>query len=80
MVLWPWVLYASHNPDAMVVNHERIHLLQIKRDGVWRFYGRYLLEYIHGRKAGLSHDEAYRNISYEQEAYTHQRDPNYLLT
>lgn len=53
--------------------HEQVHLKQIKREGVFRFYTRYLLEYFKGRKNGLTHYQAYRNISYEREAYDSAR-------
>lgn len=78
IVLWPFVLYADRNPDPVILNHESIHMDQIRRLGVARFYLRYLAEYFSGRKKGLSHDEAYRNISFEKEAYLNQHDSYYL--
>ncbi|HXH32637.1 MAG TPA: hypothetical protein VNJ01_17700 [Bacteriovoracaceae bacterium] len=69
IVLYPFVLYADKDPCLEVMTHEQVHLDQIRKDGVYGFYKRYLKEYFAGRKLGLSHDEAYRNISYEQEAY-----------
>ena len=78
IVLWPFVLYADRNPDPIVMNHESIHLEQIRRTGVTGFYLKYLTEYFNGRKKGLSHDEAYRNISFEREAYLNQHDRYYI--
>jgi len=78
IVLWPLVLYADRNPDPVVLNHETIHLEQIRRTGVARFYIRYLAEYARGRREGLSHNEAYRNISFEKEAYLNQHDTRYV--
>lgn len=78
IVLWPFVLYADKEPHAQICNHESIHLDQIKRTGVLRFYRRYLSEYLAGRRQGLSHNEAYLNISFEREAYEHQHDLAYL--
>ena len=78
IVLWPFVIYAEKNPDPVILNHESIHLDQIRRTGVAKFYVKYLAEYFMGRKNGLSHDEAYRNISFEREAYLHQHDLAYL--
>ncbi|MBA2403629.1 MAG: hypothetical protein H0V66_02575 [Bdellovibrionales bacterium] len=79
IVLFPFVLFASSEPDEKIDNHERIHLDQIKRDGVLMFYSRYLLEYYRSRRRGLSHDLAYRAISYEKEAYQHQKDILYRV-
>ncbi len=78
IVLWPFVLYADKDPHPFVKNHEAIHVAQIRRDGVLKFYARYLGEYARGRLAGLSHNEAYFQISYEQEAYSNQHDNFYL--
>lgn len=80
IVLYPFVFYASRHPEQMVLNHERIHLDQIRRDGFIRFYANYLKEYFQGRRRGLSHHEAYRAISYEAEAYAHQHDVLYAVS
>ncbi len=69
IVLYPFVLYCDLKPSEELICHEEVHFDQIKREGVVVFYFNYLLEYWVGRKKGLSHYEAYRNISYEQEAY-----------
>lgn len=79
MVAYPFVLFASKNPSAELENHEGIHVQQIERDGVLRFYTMYLLEYLKFRKAGLNHDQAYRSISYEKEAYEFHRDLRYKV-
>lgn len=78
IVLWPFVLYADKEPPAEICNHESIHLDQIRRAGVVGFYVRYLREYLAGRRQGLGHHQAYRNISFEQEAYQNQHDLFYL--
>lgn len=69
IVLYPFVLYCDKHPSEDLIIHEQTHLTQIKRDGVLQFYFRYLKEYFSGRKQGLNHYEAYRNISYEREAF-----------
>lgn len=79
IVLYPFILFAEKQPDIVIGNHERIHWDQIRRDGVIKFYGRYLKEYFQGRWRGLSHDAAYRSISYEEEAYAHQADLHYQV-
>jgi hypothetical protein len=79
IVLWPLVLYADTDPNPELRKHEEIHLQQIKRDGVLRFYSRYLVSYCISRWRGLSHDQAYHAIDYEQEAYAHQENLAYQV-
>lgn len=74
IVLYPFVLYCDPKPDPKIISHEQVHLDQIKRDGVLKFYSKYLWEYLKGRKKGLSHYEAYRKISYEEEAFADRSD------
>lgn len=72
IVIFPFVLYQDKHPAESIIRHEAIHLRQIKDDGVMKFYLNYFYEYWSGRRKGLSHYEAYRNISYEKEAYDSQ--------
>jgi hypothetical protein len=51
-----------------IVAHELAHVAQIERVGLLRFYAGYLIEYISNRRKGMTPDEAYRRISFEQEA------------
>lgn len=69
IVIYPFVLYCEADPLEKIIKHENVHLHQIKRDGVGTFYKRYLMEYFKNRFSGMDHDQAYRNISYEREAY-----------
>lgn len=79
IVLFPFILYADKNPTIDVINHEQIHWQQIKRDGAFSFYLNYCREYFRMRLKGHPHYVAYRQISYEQEAYAHQKNPDYLI-
>jgi len=54
--------------DEILLRHELAHVKQIVENGVLRFYWRYLVEYLRGRRAGMSSAEAYRHISFEVEA------------
>jgi len=51
-----------------ILAHELVHVAQIERVGLLRFYGRYLTEYIANRRKGMPPAEAYRRISFEEEA------------
>lgn len=79
IVLYPFVLFASKEPHEDLNNHERIHCDQIRRDGFFHFYSRYLWEYFCNRRKGMNKDEAYRAISYEREAYLHHHEPQYII-
>ena len=79
IVLYPFIFFSPQKPDAELVQHEFIHWQQIKTIGFVPFYFHYLREYFHGRRRGLSHHQAYREISFEKEAYTHQHQDHYLV-
>lgn len=56
-----------------LIGHEALHSRQYQELGTFRFRARYLSEYTGGRLRGLSHGEAYRNISLERDAFALQR-------
>ena len=59
------------------LRHELVHVRQIARIGLLTFYWRWLREYVANRRSGMSSDEAYRRISFEEEAFaaeTYNRD------
>lgn len=63
--------------NDVVLNHERIHTAQMKELGYILFYIIYLLEWV---VRLFKKGNAYRNISFEREAYEHETDLNYLST
>lgn len=64
--------------NTVLINHEKIHIRQQLELLVLPFYLLYFIEYAYGRLRNMSHNEAYRNISFEKEAYDRQEDMNYL--
>ena len=58
---------AERNLDRFI-RHELAHVRQINRVGLLRFYWHYIREYIGNRRAGMEPGEAYRRISFEEEA------------
>lgn len=74
------MLYVDKNPSMVLVNHERIHLDQIKRDGCFAFYYRYFREYYKHRCSGFSHFDAYMHINYEKEAWDNQHNMLYKVS
>lgn len=74
IVLFPFIFFADKNPNQILINHEMIHLQQIRRDGLFKFYFNYLKNYSINRLNKMSHFEAYRSISYEVEAFENQNE------
>lgn len=67
--------YINHRK---LINHEQIHLQQQAELLVVPFFLWYAIEYLIRRMSYSSHDEAYRNIGFEREAYSYDTDFNYL--
>lgn len=59
-------------------NHECIHYAQEKELWYIGFYLLYFFEFLLGLAYFLNWNKAYRNISFEVEAYGHQNEVNYL--
>lgn len=64
---------AGHATDALL-RHELVHVRQAEQLGVPRFLWRYAAEYIRNRRRGMAHDDAYRAISFEAEAFAAERE------
>jgi hypothetical protein len=52
-----------------LLRHELMHVRQMRDLGIIRFGWRYLREYVRNRLGGMPADAAYRNISFEREAF-----------
>jgi len=72
------VLFAKGTCNAVVLNHERIHTKQIKELLYVPFYLFYVLEWIFRVFQYRNFMKAYRNISFEMEAYSCQSDLKYV--
>lgn len=64
--------------DRYVINHERIHTAQMRELFYLPFYIIYVLEWLVRMVQYRNWDKAYRNISYEREAYSNGNNLNYL--
>lgn len=75
ITLYPYVLIARRDPESArtTLSHELVHVEQVGRLGVARFYATYLLEYARGLARTRRHRRAYREISFEREAYERER-------
>ncbi len=78
LTLFPWVFCKEANPPKWLLNHERIHLYQQLELGIFLFYIWYITEYLIRLVQYRRRYLAYRNISFEREAYRNDKDLTYL--
>ena len=65
--------------DSILLNHEKIHLKQ-QIELLWiAFFIWYVTEYLMGLIKFRNHYKAYKNISFENEAYTNENNTKYLI-
>ncbi|MDC6365688.1 MULTISPECIES: hypothetical protein [Flavobacteriaceae] len=78
--LWPFIILKedSLKTDAVLINHERIHLKQQQELLIIPFYILYVAEWLLRTLLYLDSYRAYQNISFEREAYANERDMEYL--
>jgi hypothetical protein len=68
-----WIARELREPEMeRLLRHELVHVRQMARCGIVRFFCRYAAEYVRNRLRGLSHDAAYQAISFEAEAFTEE--------
>ncbi|WP_286859535.1 hypothetical protein [Sphingobacterium sp. UBA7625] len=70
--------HAFFKDNKELIRHERIHLRQALELGIVFFYLWYLCEFVVRFARFHDFDKAYRQISFEREAYRHEDDPAYL--
>lgn len=80
LTLWPLIILKENKLklDTVLINHERIHLRQQLELLIVFFYLWYLIEWSVGIIRFRNAVKAYRNISFEKEAYAHETDLDYL--
>ena len=78
--LWPFIFLKNGNlkTDAVLINHEKIHLRQQRELLILPFYILYLTEWVIRSLWYLNTYRAYQNLSFEREAYAHEEDMDYL--
>ena len=80
IVLWPFIFVKRRElkGNTTFMNHECIHLRQQLELLVLPFFIWYLLEYLFRLLKYRSSYKAYNMISFEREAYKHEKDMGYL--
>lgn len=80
MTVFPFVIVgdAADKENAVLVNHEKIHIRQQLELLVLPFFVWYLLDFLLKWRRYRNWNEAYRNIIFEREAYANEKDLDYL--
>lgn len=80
MTIWPFIFVKEevYKFDKVMINHEKIHLLQQIELLIFPFFIWYLIEFLIKLIRHRSWDNAYRAISFEQEAYQNEFNHDYL--
>jgi hypothetical protein len=76
ITLWPFIILSKY--DESVIRHERIHIRQQLEMLVILFYAWYIVEYV--VRCWDSPTNAYKHLSFEQEAYKNSDNLTYLKT
>jgi hypothetical protein len=79
ITLFPFIISRDEMSET-TIRHECIHIEQQRELWVIPFYLLYGFYWLKGKWAGMTNDEAYMNIPFEQEAYRKMYDENYLKT
>lgn len=77
ITLYPFIILRPYSNET-TLNHEKIHIKQQEETLVVLFYIIYVLEWFFGLFIYGSPQGAYRNISFEIEAYKNESDFKYL--
>jgi len=80
--LWPFIFLKSPSlkDDAILINHEKIHLRQQQELLLLPFYFLYIMEWLWRTILYFDSYRAYQNISFEREAYANEKEITYLAT
>ncbi|MBU2939716.1 hypothetical protein KO494_09215 [Lacinutrix sp. C3R15] len=80
IAVFPFVFlkHSSLKQNKILINHEKIHYKQQIELLIIPFYVLYVFEFFIRLLVCRNWYHAYRNISFEREAYTNEKDLNYL--
>ncbi|WP_417886458.1 hypothetical protein [Zunongwangia sp.] len=80
VTIWPVIVVkkAEYKDDILLITHEKIHLRQQLELLVVFFYILYAVEFLFRWINYKNAMKAYENISFEVEAYSNEKDEDYL--
>ena len=70
--------YRKDTDNEVLLNHEKIHIKQQLEMLIVPFFIWYFLEFLYRLIQFRNRNIAYRNISFEREAYENEKDLNYI--
>ncbi len=79
LTIWPFIFVKEnvYKEDNVLINHEKIHLSQQKELLILPFYIIYFTEWLFRALLYQDFYRAYKNISFEREAYAKEQDLGY---
>lgn len=80
ITLFPFIIVSGKElkQNLVTINHEKIHIRQQIELLILPFFIWYGIEFLIKRIRYKDKNTAYRNISFEREAYENEKDLNYL--
>lgn len=80
IAIFPFIFLRDKNlkNNPTIMNHEKIHIIQQLELVVVVFYLWYIIEFLIRLILLKDQHKAYRNISFEKEAYANEHNLNYL--
>lgn len=80
ITLFPFIVVSEQDlkQNPIMINHEKIHIRQQAELLIVPFFVWYGIEYLVRLFIYKDKHKAYRNISFEREAYSNEKDLNYL--
>ncbi|WP_293894556.1 hypothetical protein [Flavobacterium sp.] len=80
ITLFPFIIVSENHlkQNPVMINHEKIHIRQQMQLLILPFFIWYGIEYLVKWFIYKDKNAAYRNISFEREAYANEKDLNYL--
>lgn len=80
ITVFPFVIFSERKSkdDLVLLNHEKIHIRQQLELLIFPFFMWYAIEFMVRYVQYKNWNLAYKNISFEREAYINEKDLNYL--
>ena len=80
ITLFPFVIVSEKDlkQNSVMINHEKIHIRQQLELLILPFFIWYGIEFLVRLIIYRDRNAAYRNVSFEREAYANEKDLNYL--
>ena len=80
ITLFPFIIVSDNDlkQNTVMINHEKIHIRQQLELLIVPFFIWYGIEFLIRYFTSKDKNSAYRNISFEREAYTNEKDLDYI--